>query len=306
MLRSEIMDLLEITVNEDSVWEVFNCIATKQLAMLGGEKRDSIWDRGVLNVMKSCQETQEQIRYIIEKADEYQIQGYVTTNDPTATIKSIQQNQKNTKSSRSADQIFEDIRNDMNKRYGTLKALIENFDEQISIMETKKQELAILTNIEGMFRNHGLKGSGSVDGLQENERDEALDSENPGQSSKGVLSYFAGLLNTKDLNKFMRGVHRITKGNFFHSKARVEMDKVAQSDLNPNFYKSNSFVDAKTKKVVDKTLVFICVVNTGNSSMTQRVKLMFEIHEAYSISVDPGNQLQLMERRKLVMSELAE
>lgn len=66
MLRSEPMDLIEFQVNTESVWEVLNCIALNQLGMLGGEKREALNDRGILNQVKACDESSGKIAEILE------------------------------------------------------------------------------------------------------------------------------------------------------------------------------------------------------------------------------------------------
>lgn len=132
MFRSEDIELLEITVSEDSAWEVLNTMATKQLCMMGGQPREVLHDKGCQNMLKACSETEDKINFILETAKIYNIQGLVTSNHPTKTIEQIQQDEEKIAQSRKADQIFDDIRQDVDQRYNSLKVLVENFEEQLT------------------------------------------------------------------------------------------------------------------------------------------------------------------------------
>ena len=155
MFRSEEIDLLEITISEDCAWDVLNTMATKQLCMFGGTPREILHDKGIQNMFKACNETEEQINYILETAKTYNIQGLVKTAHPTKTIQMIQEEEKNKHSNRKADQIFDDIRSDVGQRYTTLKSFVENFEEQLTLMDNKKQELAIIKNVSDLFKKAG-------------------------------------------------------------------------------------------------------------------------------------------------------
>lgn len=144
MFRSEDIELLEVTVSSDSAWDVLNTMATKKLCMQGGQPREVLHDKGVQHMLKACSETEDKINFILETAKVYNIQGLQLSNDPTRTIQQIQEDEEKVHSNRKADQIFDDIRNDVDQRYSTLKALVENFEEQLTLMDNKKQELAII------------------------------------------------------------------------------------------------------------------------------------------------------------------
>jgi len=89
-------------------------------------------------MLKACSETEDKINFILETAKVYNIQGLQLSNDPTRTIQQIQEDEEKVHSNRKADQIFDDIRNDVDQRYSTLKALVENFEEQLTLMDNKK------------------------------------------------------------------------------------------------------------------------------------------------------------------------
>ena len=106
-------------------------------------------------MLKACSETEDKINFILETAKVYNIQGLQLSNDPTRTIQQIQEDEEKVHSNRKADQIFDDIRNDVDQRYSTLKALVENFEEQLTLMDNKKQELAIIKNVAELFKRSG-------------------------------------------------------------------------------------------------------------------------------------------------------
>lgn len=132
MFRSEEIELLEVTVNQDSAWDVLNTMATKQLCMMGGQPREILHDKGVQNMLKACSETEEKINYILETAKMYKIQGLVKSNHPTRTIQQIQEDEEAKNSNRKADQIFDDIRQDVDRRYQLLKNLVDGFEQQLT------------------------------------------------------------------------------------------------------------------------------------------------------------------------------
>jgi len=205
-------------------------------------------------MLKACSETEDKINFILETAKVYNIQGLQLSNDPTRTIQQIQEDEEKVHSNRKADQIFDDIRNDVDQRYSTLKALVENFEEQLTLMDNKKQELAIIKNVAELFKRSGLQGDMMNDGLVDADEEMARANRVPLS-----MTYFAGLLNTQDTSKFLKTVFRVTRGQVYLYKVNVPMDDVAKNDLNSNFTRTNIFIDPKTKKPVNKDLVFLCV-----------------------------------------------
>jgi len=205
-------------------------------------------------MLKACSETEDKINFILETAKVYNIQGLQLSNDPTRTIQQIQEDEEKVHSNRKADQIFDDIRNDVDQRYSTLKALVENFEEQLTLMDNKKQELAIIKNVAQLFKRSGLQGDTMNDGFVDADEEMARANRVPLS-----MTYFAGLLNTQDTSKFLKTVFRVTRGQVYLYKVNVPMDDVAKNDLNSNFTRTNIFIDPKTKKPVNKDLVFLCV-----------------------------------------------
>lgn len=206
----------------------------------------------------------------------------------------MQDNDRSAKTNVKAEKIYEELRNNLDERYNNLKQFVNNFNEQISIMETKKQELAILTNIDRMFKESGTNKSQLVDGIAEDQLIDEMD----GDNSKGnKLTYFAGLVNTEKVLKLKRKIHRATFGMCYMKHMSVNMDDAAMSDLNTNFYKSNSFVDPKTKKTIQKSLIFICIMNTETSAArgnpaARKIRNAFEDSDTptFSMSINLADQ----------------
>jgi len=167
-------------------------------------------------------------------------------------------------------------------------------------MDAKKQELVLLSHIEELFKKSEM--SGMVDGFN---------GYNGGDYENGIrrggepmIHYYAGLLNTEDSIRFMRTVYRITKGNILIHDTAITMDSASQTDLNPNFYKNNMFIDKRTKKPVVKTLVFLVLMGESNGLIHTRIRSMFEAYNAFTTPLDPSNTNDLMVRKQKTYEEL--
>lgn len=170
-------------------------------------------------------------------------------------------------------------------------------------MDNKKQELAIIKNVSDLFKRAGLQSAGMNDGFEDADEENANNNLSPSS-----FNYYAGLMNTEDTDKFLKTIFRVTRGTAFMYKMNVPMDAAAKNDLNSNFTRTNIFVDAKTKKPVNKDLVFLCIMSSQNSqnSVSNRIRALFDSHNVFRTTVDPGNTLELEKKKSRTEMELNE
>ena len=70
------------------------------------------------------------------------------------------------------------------------------------------------------------------------------------------ISYYAGLINTTDVQRFERMAFRISRGNIFFQKKDVECTMVPNKEQSVEDI-DVGFLDPKTKKPIRKTLIFM-------------------------------------------------
>lgn len=282
MFRSEDVNLYEITIPEESKWDVLNSIGTHKRAMFAEESEDKNMNNMISGRIKACDELQQKLYNIIQKGEFFNINGIVRSRNDTKVLKtmSIKCKELGLDERLLIENMIDKV-NDSSKLLSEHVNSYENFVERINDL---KQSLVILENI-GAMLPEGFQSDMYKDGANKGESgDEESMKEERKSVGPSLFSYFAGLMNLSEYDRFSRMCYRITRGNIFVKNMEVDTKPNGSESQELNLRDNCETIDPKTKKPIKKTLVFMLFHGKDNA-LSQKIANIVRAFEMYCISI---------------------
>ena len=295
MLRCEDICLYDITVSEESKWDVLNAVGMNQRMMFQGEFNPQSLNETCIQRIRDCQELMLKLKMIISKGEFFNVHGIVKSKNDTEVLQKISQRCKDSKVDERLliDTMIEKV-NETTIKLGEQVSNYENFVDRINDL---KQSMLILENIPKMLPESFYKGH-LTDGLEHEKND--YDAPPHGGSQ---FSYFAGLLNLSEYDRFARMAHRITRGNIFVKNMEVETETENDKD-NLDLRVGNEAVDPKTKKSIKKTLVFMLFHGKDNT-ISKKINSQVKSFDMFCITI-PADRSRMQTQAKEIKDQINE
>ena len=243
--------------------------------MFAGPENTHLLSNGVIsNRIKACDDLQQKLLNIQDKGAFFNIGGIVRSRNDTDILNVISNRcrQNGGDERQLIDHMFEKV----NSSARMLAEQIANYENFVTRINDLKQSVIILQNINKMLPQ-GFNHSHYKDGS---------DSNNIG-SSGSHFSYFAGLMNLSEYDRFARMAHRITRGNIFVKNMEVDLEKAPPGLDEFNIRVGTETIDPKTKKPIKKTLVFMLFHGRDNL-LSKKVNNLVHAFEMFCMPIPTG------------------